>query len=493
VRSIRLTDEHLSRFAESSGDRNPLHVDDRFARRTPFGRRIAHGALVATAALGSANEHALLHTRTLELQFKKPVLPGEEYTVDVVEASEANVRIEVAGGGRVVLSVALTVDPALGPLPSPSSLERPAPPRVPREHTLEGLTGGEVTTTEPFAADFEALSALAADLGAGHVPAAVLSWLAAASFTVGMLVPGRDALFARGRITRTAAPATGELTVSVTAADERTGFVSLDVLLSDGAASAGMALHTFLRPPVPGPDRERISCFLTPSAQLEGRNVLVVGASRGLGAALAAALSMQEATVWAGFAASTEQAERLRGEFGNERIRLLRFDATNAEQTAAAFEAIHAEAGELDGVVLSAAPPVGDTILHPDATQATLDFVSTSIATALAPLAEALKMLSANAWLVVMSSSALDDPPADWPHYVVAKAALEGAAAYCARQTPARVIVVRAPRMWTDSTNTPMGRSGAVEKEQVAAAIVRRILAGGATGRPEVLTPEELT
>jgi NAD(P)-dependent dehydrogenase (short-subunit alcohol dehydrogenase family) len=112
---------------------------------------------------------------------------------------------------------------------------------------------------------------------------------------------------------------------------------------------------------------------------------------------------------------------------------------------------------------------------------------------ALVPLAEALKLLSADGWLVVMSSSALDDPPAGWPHYVVAKAALEGAAAYCARQTPARVIVVRAPRMWTDSTNTPMGRSGAAEKEQVAAAIVRRILAGDATGRPEILTPEELT
>src|ERR1051326_8260846 len=112
MRSIRLTDEHLSRFAESSGDRNPLHVDERFARRTPYGRPIAHGGLVATAALGSADEQALLHARMLELQFKKPIFPGGEYTVDVVEASETNVRIEVTGGGRLVLSVALTVDQA---------------------------------------------------------------------------------------------------------------------------------------------------------------------------------------------------------------------------------------------------------------------------------------------------------------------------------------------------------------------------------------------
>jgi NAD(P)-dependent dehydrogenase (short-subunit alcohol dehydrogenase family) len=493
VRRVRLTAEQLSRFAESSGDRNPLHIDERFARRTPYGRPIAHGALVATAALGSADEEALLHVRALEMQFKKPVFPGEEYTVDVVEASEDKVRIEVAGGGRVALNLAITVDPVVAPLPSPSTLERPTPAPVPREYTLEELTAAEVTISEPLAADIEALMTLAADLGAGHVPAAVLAWLAAASFTVGMLVPGRDAVFAGGRITRTSAPASGELTVSVSAADERTGFVSLDVLLSDGGASAEMVLHTFLRPPVPEPDRERIGRFLPPSTQLEGRKFFVVGASRGLGAALAGALSTQGATVWAGFAGSTQQAERLRDEFGQERIRLLQFDAADAEQAAAAFEAVRAAGGELDGVVVSAAPPLDDTVLHPDATQATLDFVSTSIATALVPLAEAQRLLSADGSLVVMSSSALDDPPAGWPHYVVAKAALEGAAAYYARHTTGRVIVVRAPRMWTDSMNTPMGRSGAAEKEQVAAAIVRRILAGGPTGRPEIITPEELT
>jgi NAD(P)-dependent dehydrogenase (short-subunit alcohol dehydrogenase family)/acyl dehydratase len=492
VRRIRLTNEQLLRFAESSGDRNPLHIDERFARRTPYGRRIAHGALVATAALGSANEEALLHATALELQFKKPVVPDEEYTVGVVETSEDKVRIDVVGGGHIALSVEVTVDHAAVPLPSPTSFERPGARLLPCEYTLEQLTAAELAITEPFAADVEALSTLAADLGAAHVPAAILAWLAAASFTVGMLVPGRDGLFARARITRASASASSELAVSVTAADDRTGFVSVEGLLADGSASAEMALQTFLLPPVPAPNRKRTSHFLPPSAKLEGRTAFVVGASRGLGAALAGALSTQGATVWAGFAESTEQAQRLRHEFGQERIRLLQFDAANAEETAAAFEAVRAEGGQLDGVVLSAAPPPGDTILHPDATRATLDFVSTSIAMALVPLTEALRLLSADGWLVVISSSALDDPPVGWPHYVVAKAALEGAAAYCARQTPARVIVVRAPRMWTDSMNTPMGRSGAAEKEKIAAAIVRQILAGDATGCPQIVTPDEL-
>jgi hypothetical protein len=62
---------------------------------------------------------------------------------------------------------------------------------------------------------------------------------------------------------------------------------------------------------------------------------------------------------------------------------------------------------------------------------------------------------------------------------VIAKSALEGIAAYCRRVTGARVLVARPPMMWTDSTNTPLARLGAVPKEQVAAAIVRWALREG--------------
>jgi hypothetical protein len=112
------------------------------------------------------------------------------------------------------------------------------------------------------------------------------------------------------------------------------------------------------------------------------------------------------------------------------------------------------------------------------------------MAMTLVPLAHALELLSPEASIVVTSSSALDDAPEAWPHYVIAKAALEAAAAYCARHAPARVLVVRPPKMWTDSTNTPLGRIGAVATEQVAAAIVSWV-AGESRGMA-LLTPEQI-
>jgi NAD(P)-dependent dehydrogenase (short-subunit alcohol dehydrogenase family) len=110
----------------------------------------------------------------------------------------------------------------------------------------------------------------------------------------------------------------------------------------------------------------------------------------------------------------------------------------------------------------------------------------------LVPLAEVLQLLAPEGWLVLTSSSALDDVPEPWPHYVIAKAALEGAAAYCARHTHARVIVVRPPKMWTDSTNTPLGRIGAAATERVAAAIVRWVTGDDTAGDASLLNPQQL-
>jgi acyl dehydratase len=44
-RSLALTAEHVRKFAEISGDRNPLHFDEAFAARTKFGRLVVQGGL----------------------------------------------------------------------------------------------------------------------------------------------------------------------------------------------------------------------------------------------------------------------------------------------------------------------------------------------------------------------------------------------------------------------------------------------------------------
>jgi acyl dehydratase/NAD(P)-dependent dehydrogenase (short-subunit alcohol dehydrogenase family) len=492
TRALRVSREHLRRFADASGDRNPLHGDDEYARATPYGRCIAHGALVTTAALGVADAAVLQRVRSIHVQFKQPVFPGETYTIALVHSDREKLQIEVAGEGRVAATVAVTAGPDDPPLPQEVEHARAERRPSPQRFTLAELAAAPPSLEEPYFCDLDALAALAGELGAAQVPRSLLLWLSAASYTVGMVVPGEDALFVGARIVRSVARRSGVLSGSTTAVDDRTGLVAIAVGLDQGNASATMTLHTFLRPPVPSPDRASIERYLPPSGELAGREILVVGGSRGLGAVLSGAFAMQGATVWVAFSHSRRHAEKLRSEFGPREICLLQFDAEDRAQTARALGELRAGAGTLDGVVLCAAPPLYEATLHPAASDSTLRFVRSSLAMALVPLAEALPVLSTDGWVILMSSSGLDDPPEAWPHYMVAKAALEGLAAYCERHTGARTLVARAPRMWTDSTNTPLGRLGAVPKEQVAATIVRWAMSES-DSRPGLLTADELT
>ncbi len=76
----------IDAFARVTGDHNPVHVDEEFAKTTRFGRRIAHGML--TASLISAvlanklpGEGSVYLGQTL--QFVAPVFLGDEITARV--------------------------------------------------------------------------------------------------------------------------------------------------------------------------------------------------------------------------------------------------------------------------------------------------------------------------------------------------------------------------------------------------------------------------
>jgi 3-hydroxybutyryl-CoA dehydratase len=74
-------------FAEVTGDRNPIHLSEHFAAKTPFGTRIAHGLYTASlisAVLGTRlpGPGAVYISQTLN--FRAPVKIGD--TVDVTVA-----------------------------------------------------------------------------------------------------------------------------------------------------------------------------------------------------------------------------------------------------------------------------------------------------------------------------------------------------------------------------------------------------------------------
>ncbi len=87
-------------FAEISGDRNPVHLSEHFAARTPFKGRIAHGLYTASlisAVIGTRlpGPGAIYLSQTLS--FKAPVRIGDivEARVEVTELIERGNRAKL--------------------------------------------------------------------------------------------------------------------------------------------------------------------------------------------------------------------------------------------------------------------------------------------------------------------------------------------------------------------------------------------------------------
>lgn len=55
--TVQVTDKMVHQFAEMCGDFNPIHLDDEYAKTTRFGRRIAHGMIVAALFSRSLNDN----------------------------------------------------------------------------------------------------------------------------------------------------------------------------------------------------------------------------------------------------------------------------------------------------------------------------------------------------------------------------------------------------------------------------------------------------
>jgi acyl dehydratase len=79
-----LTEEDLVMFAKTSGDVNPVHLDEEFAKGTPFKTRIAHGmwsAGLISAALATVMPGPGTIYLGQNLSFRRPVLLGDTLTV----------------------------------------------------------------------------------------------------------------------------------------------------------------------------------------------------------------------------------------------------------------------------------------------------------------------------------------------------------------------------------------------------------------------------
>lgn len=97
----KITAEQLREYAQASGDRNPIHLDEAFARNAGFPSVIVHGML----CMAFMGDHVLsvfsepqFRLEELKARFKKVTFPGDTLTC------EGEIK-KIEGEGRFTLSL----------------------------------------------------------------------------------------------------------------------------------------------------------------------------------------------------------------------------------------------------------------------------------------------------------------------------------------------------------------------------------------------------
>ena len=109
-RRVTFTREQIADYAKASGDQNPIHLDNDFARSVGLPGVIAHGMLqmgiAATVASEAAGGPGRL--RRMSVRFAGIVVPGDTVTFSAQPAGEGRLDVSAVNQrGEAVLTKAI--------------------------------------------------------------------------------------------------------------------------------------------------------------------------------------------------------------------------------------------------------------------------------------------------------------------------------------------------------------------------------------------------
>jgi NAD(P)-dependent dehydrogenase (short-subunit alcohol dehydrogenase family) len=459
---VRFSDALMSSFSAASGDVNPLHLSDGYARRSPYGQRVVFGALGVLACMAKSPVPAGRTVDSAQADFRGGMFVDVDYDLDVTEG-----EARLSDGGNTVLQLRLTyragrAEPVL--LPEHREFSLAAPRKLQAADISAGMSFSG--SYAPSRSEFQALRDA---LRFTDDAAAIASM--AASYAAGMELPGEAAALSSFRFQITAPP-TLPTRLSVTAEKYDDRFGMLHLRFSLGFAEGRIA--ALVRPSMDAPAAPEPY-----DGPFAGQTVLVTGASRGLGAAFALDLAAQGALVIGTYAQSRDNAAEvaaaakgLRG-----RITMAQGDIGSASFCAE----LAARTGRIDLLLLSAAPPL-QPMLEEEAFQGRMAaYLATGLAMIETPLAA---FLPVSRRVLLISSSAVENPPRIWPHYVRLKNEAENLIKASAAAHPAvSYFIARPEKILTDMVNTPIGRMGAADPAAVARRLLNTASGKGLSGR----------
>ncbi|MCP4111796.1 MAG: SDR family NAD(P)-dependent oxidoreductase [Desulfobacteraceae bacterium] len=498
--NLKITNSDISVFSKWSGDCNPLHVDEVFAKQTFFGTTIAHGILTAIESIISSSDNSDKSVRSLDIEFRGPVYPEKDYEIKTSLSqaeTEASINVTVRDNSGTVLIITI--------IPGKASEVQSWEKSWLKKLTEKQDSGTNKFRTEPHDKNIEAFQPddIYSDFyTTGPVPdryirksnlnPVIFRVLALCSYIVGMESPGLRSLFTRLHLDFfQTEPDSETLAYQLKTIHFDSHFRmlhnKLTVAGSDGHLVASGELRSYIRFSPFVTDLKQLKKTVIPFKDgLKGKTALVTGGSRGLGANITTALALAGCHVYASFLNSSQAAEDLSDLLKkyDAEVDFLQGDAGDADWCSETVKTILSRHGKLDFLILNASSSPMPMGISSEAALNFDEYISYNLRLIQRPLAAFLPAVNENSGVVVaISSSFVTETPKEFPHYVALKYAVEGIIQTVSKEyRQTAFLVPRPPRLQTSWNDTPTGVIGSLPPVQVAACIANSIAAEAELG-----------
>ena len=363
--NFTITFDDMEWFAAISGDYNPLHMNAEYAAVTPYGKQVVYGVLGALTAIGKciAALGKPIRITSLEAHFRSPLFVNEEYdyVYDVIGEKEIHIGINSQGNVMTLITLGFDDKPV-----NKCMLET--------DHSLVNSNKQALEPSSSEIISFKETGEYTLSLHPGVIECLeelgidnyVVCVMAFTSFLVGMKNPGKQALFEKLKIdfdgsddyTKT------DYFIKTVKYDEKIQKLVMKGMLNSADSSANVVLESYIRPELEWSYDNSVSIIegsaLSKCSEFSGKNVLVLGGSRGLGADLALQAASLGGNIFINYGHNKAFADHIVDEIKAKGCTVAAFcaDISIFEEVQGLYADIIAEYGRIDVVINCAYPHI---------------------------------------------------------------------------------------------------------------------------------------